>query len=245
MSTTLGRVQRKVLASLCGSGFACLGVLACGSEAALPTGSAPEQDEDLAEVDVAPDEFAIANAAPGYAPFEYPPGPYGTARGAVIENLQFLGWHSPLAAGYQATTMGAVGLSDFYDPDGQKGIELLLINAVAVWCSVCRTEYADIVNNQLYEQLQPRGVEFLGVLFEDNNADPARYVDMESWSSAYGVSFPFVLDPGFKTGVYFDRSATPMNMLVDARTMQVLQVITGYDPALYEEVDAILTERGR
>jgi hypothetical protein len=36
-----------------------------------------------------------------------------------------------------------------------------------------------------------------------------------------------------------------MNMLVDARTMQILELVTGYDPALYTLADTLLTERGR
>ncbi len=83
------------------------------------------------------------------------------------------------------------------------------------------------------------------MLYEDNNSDPSRFVDMSNWAQAFSVAFPFVNDPGFKTGRYFDRSATPMNMLVDARSMQIVDVGTGYRPAMFDEIDARLAERGR
>jgi hypothetical protein len=54
-----------------------------------------------------------------------------------------------------------------------------------------------------------------------------------------------VLDPGFKTGVFFDQSATPMNMLIDAHTMHIESVFTGYNPKIYESLSDALTKRGR
>jgi hypothetical protein len=48
---------------------------------------------------------------------------------------------------------------------------------------------------------------------------------------AFQVPFPLVIDPGFKTGAYFETDATPMNMLIDTRTMQILDITMGYDTA--------------
>jgi AhpC/TSA family len=186
-----------------------------------------------------------ANAAPGYAAYAYPAGPYGEVQGATIQNLRFAGWAAPKAVNYDTTAVELLSLSDFYDPDGSKNIELLIISAVATWCGVCQTEYQDMQEAALYAGLRPRGVQMLGILFEDAEALPAAYADMNIWAEHFDVEFPFVLDPGFKTGVYFDRSATPMNMVVDAKTMQILLVMTGYYPTMYDEVEKILQQRGR
>src|SRR6185436_17665700 len=64
----------------------------------------------------------------------YPEGPYGTDSGAIAPNLTFLGWKNPTAANYDSNSFEHVSFADFYDPDGSKGIKLLLINASAVWC---------------------------------------------------------------------------------------------------------------
>lgn len=190
------------------------------------------------------DEYDVANLAPGYAPVEYPEGPYGQIRGTILADEEFLGWRSPIGNEFNLTYAEPIRFSDFYNPTDPGGPELLFINAVTVWCSVCRQEYVDLGEMDT-EQWRERGLEIMGVLFEDNNGDPATYLDMINWTRTYGVDFPFVVDPSFKTGVYFDRSATPMNMVVDLRTMQILQVVLGYTPQLLEFIDATLTARGR
>jgi len=42
-----------------------------------------------------------------------------------------------------------------------------------------------------------------------------------------------VLDPGLKLGRFFSSDATPLNLLIDARTMQIVDKLTGYNPATH------------
>ncbi|HYP78627.1 MAG TPA: hypothetical protein VER12_21790 [Polyangiaceae bacterium] len=172
----------------------------------------------------------------------YPAGPYGTGRGATIENLSFLGWKHPDEAGYEPSKFEVIRLSDFYDPDGQTGVKLLAINASAVWCSVCRAEYAGMHKESVYDRLRPLGLEILGTLFEDNNFFPAQPKDLQNWSalSAHAVTFPMGLDPGFKLGAFFVSDATPLNMLVDVRTMTIVQVTMGVSETYWTQVQAQL-----
>ena len=173
---------------------------------------------------------------------DYPAGPYGSAKGATIENLSFLGWRHPDAAGYDTSKFETVRLSDFYDPDGHTGIKLLAINASAVWCGVCRGEYEDMNATQIYATFHAKGVEILGTLFEDNAFSPAQPQDLKNWGalSTHAVKFPLVLDPGFKMGAYFDSDATPLNLLVDVRTMKIVSVTMGYVPAYWAQVQTQL-----
>jgi len=168
-------------------------------------------------------------------------------RGATIQNLSFLGSKHPDAAGYDPAKFETVRLSDFYDPDGHTGVKLLAVNASAVWCSVCRREYEDMHSNDVYGSLHPLGLEILGTLFEDTNSYPAQPKDLKNWAglSTHGVKFPFVLDPGFKLGAYFDSDATPLNMLIDVRTMTIVQVTMGIsDPTskYWTQVQAMLAK---
>src|SRR5690242_12769360 len=39
------------------------------------------------------------------APQAYPPGPYGYGVGAVIANLEFVGWRDPVAANYDVNLL--------------------------------------------------------------------------------------------------------------------------------------------
>jgi len=174
----------------------------------------------------------------------YPAGPYGTGKGATIENLSFLGWKHPDLAGYDPAKFETVRLSDFYDPDGHTGVKLLAINASAVWCSVCRAEYADLHDSQIYDTLRPLGLEILGTLFQDNAYYPAQPQDLKNWASlaAHSVKFPMGLDPGFKLGAYFDSDATPLNLLVDVRTMTIVQVTMGISSNYWPQVRAQLAK---
>jgi len=160
----------------------------------------------------------------------YPPGPYGTTKGAVIQNLEFLGWKQPDVAGYDPAKFEKVRLSDFYNPDGHTDVKLLAINASAVWCSVCRAEYQDMNDNATYATYRAKGVEMLGTLFEDNSYFPAQPSDLTNWGkvSNHAVKFPLVLDPGFKMGAYFDSDATPLNLVIDVRTMTIVSITMGY-----------------
>jgi hypothetical protein len=193
---------------------------------------------------------AGAGGAPSGATLQradYPEGPYGRGVGATIANLSFLGWRDPALSNHDPARLEQVRLSDFYNPAGTKNdVRLILINASAVWCSVCKAEYKHLRNSAVYANYRPRGVEILGVLFEDNQYNPAKPSDLVIWggSSGFDVAFPLVLDPGFKIGVYFESDATPMNMLIDATTMQIIDVTMGYDsrtPTKYwDYIDSLL-----
>lgn len=237
----------------------------CGAEAPLDTAQsdnsgasakgstandtpAPASQDPAQVAAVSPDLQAALQReelAPGYVDEQYPEPPYGFVKGSTVPNLDFLGWYAPSDAGYDTTQVENIDLGQFYDPTGDKGIELLMVNASAVWCSVCQAEFLDLKQSGTYDTLRPRGLEMLGVLFEDRDAQPARYSDMENWARVFEVKFPFALDPGFKMGSFFDRSATPMNMVVDARTMKLLIAMTGYNTELYDWIDRELTARGR
>jgi hypothetical protein len=187
---------------------------------------------------------AAAPSGVDYQKQDYPAGPYGTGEGSTLENFAFLGWRDPVAAGYDQTKLEQVRLSEFYDPSGSKGIKLIWINASAVWCSVCRSEMRDIKNNGVRAEFAPKGVQLVVTLFEDNKSGPARPLDLHNWGSAkeHAIDFPLLLDPGFKLGAFFSSDATPLNMLVDARTMRVLDETMGYSADYWQGVDKLLAK---
>lgn len=209
-----------------------------GSAGAPAAGGATAGDPAAGAPSVAEPSAGVPTST--WAP--YPAGPYGTGPGATIENLSFLGWKHPDAVQYDPSKFETVRLSDFYDPDGHSDVKLLAINASAVWCSVCRAEYQDMKTNRVYANFRPRGVEILGTLFEDNAYYPAQPQDLRNWGSVANqtVTFPLVLDPGFKMGAYFDSDATPLNMLIDVRTMTIVSVTMGYSTTYWSEVQSKL-----
>ena len=178
-------------------------------------------------------------ATPDYRLQDYPSGPYGVGLGATLEDFAFLGWRDPVASGYDIERMETVRLSEFYNPDGRSGIKLIWINASAVWCTVCRAEMKDINLQDIKGTLGPKGLQLIETLFEDNDSLPAKPIDLQKWGQVvdHSIDFPLVLDPGFKLGAFFTSDATPLNMLVDARTMQVIDLTMGYSGDYWQRVD--------
>ncbi len=227
------------------SSFAAVG-LACSSS---PLTGAPGENElagspAASSAGTAAGSPAVDLTKPASIYVAYPAGPYGTGRGATIQNLTFLGWRHPDAAAYDTKQFETVRLSDFYDPDGHSSVKLLAINASAVWCGVCRAEYQDMNANGTYATYKAKGVEFLGTLFEDNAYYPAQPLDLSRWGSVsnHDVKFPLVLDPSFKMGAYFDSDATPLNMLINVRTMTIVSVTMGYSSTYWDSVQTQLNK---
>jgi hypothetical protein len=187
-----------------------------------------------------------AGATPVDPPFtavNYPPPPYGTQIASTMENFKFKGWHKPGEMGWNPDTFEDVSIADFYDPNGEKGIKYIMLNASAVWCTVCRAEYKEFNAKGTYATYNAQGVEFIGAIFEDgsNPPKPAKPEDLEWWGSTYNVQFPMILDPGFKLGQFFTADATPMNLIIDARTMKVVgKVLGGNTEVLFGQLDALL-----
>jgi hypothetical protein len=197
--------------------------------------------------DAVPFETGLTLGADAAAPVDqlrlaYPPPPYGAAKGSVLPNYRFLGWSNPKSAGYDTAHLESLSLADFYDPKGEKGIRYIVLTSTAVWCSACKQEYVDMVASG--GAYQNKGVRFFGALFQDANSNPAQPGDLKKWASTYKVPFAMGLDPEFKLGGAFDVEATPMEMVLDARTMEILDIESGWigkgTGSLWEYLDTLL-----
>jgi hypothetical protein len=207
-------------------------VAACGSEA--ESGKDFFAGEPVEEAD---------EKYPQIESVAYPEGPYGTVKGSVMPNYELLGWSRPAEVDYEVADFNTVRFSDFYDPDGSKGLKYIFLNSSAVWCTVCQAEYAWMRNNGTYAKYQPQGVEFVCSLFEDasNPPKPAKPLDLRNWGTKFQVAFPMILDPGFKFGRFFTADATPMNLIVDARTMVIVEKVLGGDiQSMLVKIDNLL-----
>jgi hypothetical protein len=234
----------RALASFCGLWL----MLGCSSESLTqgePTPSSASSPSSPASTATAP-----AAVDGNFAPVQtYPPGPYGHGLGAVIENLEFLGWRAPAGVAYDPTVLETIRLGDYYDPAGTN-TQLIVLNAAAVWCTVCQSEMHDMFKNGTYQAFLGRKAQVFGTLFQDINGNPAKPSDLVIWGSSAvrQIEFPLVLDPALKMGVYFTSDATPLNLVIDARTMRIIDVMMGYssDPktGLWGTVDQELQSRG-
>jgi hypothetical protein len=169
------------------------------------------------------------NLAPGCATAGYPEGPYGVEPGDVVANLCFRGWTTPDSSPHTEAALENVSLGAFHDETGQK-YELLLVNTAAIWCAACKNEHKTL--GQHYAELAPRGLALVSALFQDEAGAPATVDDLKLWVEAFDVKFPMLLDPDYQLGIYASADQAPLNLLVDARSMTILQRVVGDQSAV-------------
>jgi len=144
---------------------------------------------------------------------QYPAGPYGTATSQIIAPLEFVDPDGQ-----------AIGLADlFADPHNR----LLIISTSAGWCSACIKEQPKL--QALHEEFGDRGLVVLVALFEDANFEPSTPELARRWREKYDLTLRVVADPAFKLGDYYDRTLTPMTLIVDVDDMKILRNDTGFD----------------
>ncbi len=170
---------------------------------------------------------SVAESCPAVA---YPAGPYGTEPGSVLKNACFRGWTRPDSAAHDASSLESVQLSDYFDPTGAAGRRLLLLNTAAVWCSACRVEHEHL--SERASELGPRGLVILSALFQDQQRNPADVEDLTTWVETFESNFPMVLDPRYQFGLYASAETAPLNLVIDARDMTILQKYIGDQAAV-------------
>jgi len=172
---------------------------------------------------------------------DYPSGPYGDDAGQLAVDRCFRGWRAPATTPHTEAALEDVSLGSFYDPMGEK-YEILLVNTAAVWCSVCKTEHQTLPDH--YAELAPRGLAIVSALFQNNTGAPAALSDLVTWVEAFDVPFPMVLDPDYQLGDYASAETAPLNLVVDARTMRILDKFIGNQGEdLWRTIEAELARR--
>lgn len=177
----------------------------------------PDTGGDGDVFDAPPDvvEEDTAHPEEETGPVDYPPAPYGVLVGDRIENLRFVD-----------TEGNPLELAQFY---ADHGVKLLWIFATAGWCSVCTIQSRAM--DGIYTTFHPQGLEILAVIFENGTGEPATAAYAASYKRTYGWSFAAASDQPFVLGRYFDKAATPMNMLVDLTDMTIVSIEMGWGEA--------------
>jgi hypothetical protein len=159
----------------------------------------------------------------------YPAGPYGTQVGDVVDGS--LSWAGYVDDAAQATT---VTMSDYYDCDGTKGINAVLVDESAVWCGDCISEAMQIAP-MLSAQWKSEGVKLV-VLMAQNadtaNPGPASLEDALTWRNEFALitGTAVCADPQWTERVWGIPASSgaengfPTNTIVDPRTMKIVAI---------------------
>ena len=187
---------------------------------------------------------ALLGTASSCSAPDYPAEGFGTEPGDVVENACFSGYRSPAEVPPSTDNVEIIAFSDYYDHAGTKGIELLLVNTAAMWCSACISEHR--VLPARYEQFRDQGLVILAALFQDAQREPASLADVQRWIDNFGTNFPMTADPELQLGVYASPDTAPLNLLVDARTMRILRKYVGDQGAvMWPFIESELALRNR
>jgi hypothetical protein len=225
--------------------------LGCNSEAPPPT--------------YAPD-FPADQGQPAKGSEAYPAGPYGIGKGSIIANYQFVGFIN-----FQAEngSMQAISLADLYNPhaddesytptdpsqddrlfpagslygEGAKKPKAVVIDVASVWCGPCNQEAKSVLPG-LHAKYKPCGGEFLLQLADGPNPGTAATPkNLYTWTTKYNVDYPATIDPTYKLGALFDANAFPANMIIDTRTMTIVEVIAGVpDAGFWAKYEKIIND---
>lgn len=152
----------------------------------------------------------------------YPAGPYGVKEGQILKkDFSFLN-----------TDGSPFSLDDHIFKDEKNRV--LLITTTASWCTACIEEQPKL--KALHSEFSGRGLVILGAMFETEYLTPATVDQVRQWKEHYKLPYHFVLDQAFELQSYYDRTSTPMNMVVDVDDMKILKITTGFDEQVIRAV---------
>jgi hypothetical protein len=147
----------------------------------------------------------------------------GGRPGQRIPNFTFQAY----VDGDRAAGLKTISLADFYDP-GLKRFKIIDLQVAATWCSVC----SSVINATVpvKEKLSAEGVVFLEVVVAGNNPSAGPSLgELDAWIAHHGMNYTTAVDArGQRLGaIGIDPKAVPYDVLVDARTMEILDSSVG------------------
>lgn len=108
------------------------------------------------------------------------------------------------APAFELARMDGDGMVKLDDMRGK----VVVLNFWASWCLQCRDEHADLsMAANLYKE---RGVEFLGVLYNDKPENGKRWI-----LEMGGQSYSSLVDPGSRTAVDYGLYGVPETFIID------------------------------
>lgn len=200
---------------------------------ATPDAAAPHDDAGAPPADdaSAPQVEASVEASTPQ-PCTYPKGPYGPGTGQVVSpNLT---WQGYAANDASVTTLST---NDLFDCDGKKGIDAIVIDVSAGWCAACETQASD--EAQLTAQYDSLHIKAVTLLIMDAAENPATTDTALDWRTTYKLDDVGVYaDPNFLLQPDQQTIGLPITMVVDPRTMKVVEVTEGYGQEHPPVIDA-------
>lgn len=155
---------------------------------------------------------------------DYPTTGFGFKVGKVVKQNSWQGY----AEGAEEVT--DIGIESFYDCDGTKGTNALLILTSATWCGACQQE-SQVVKGKLASTWKEMGIKVVVLMIEDASSKPATTDTALDWKDQFKLTGASVLaDPSFSFAQSGASSTIglPLQVLVDPRTMMIEFIEEGF-----------------
>ncbi|MSP60407.1 MAG: hypothetical protein EXR72_08705 [Myxococcales bacterium] len=170
-------------------------------------------------------------AQPDLAMASYPAGPYGKKTGDTLGDFASAGYRLSPQETDSSNLMWdtTIRLANYHN---NKQCKCLLITMGARWCGPCKQEQPKLV------QAVDSDPEFcvMGVLQEGNSMAPASRNDVDAWTATFHQNF-FVTQGNIGTSNILKAQGgtigLPFNLIVDPRSMEILEIVQGYDPQIH------------
>lgn len=129
--------------------------------------------------------------------------------------------------GDRAAGLKTISLADYFDPT-QKRHKVLDLQVAATWCAVCSSVASATV--PVKERLREEGVVFLEVIVAGNSSTTGPSLgEVDAWMARHSSNLTTAIDVRGRrlAGIGINREAVPYDLLVDTRTMEILDSSVG------------------
>jgi hypothetical protein len=127
--------------------------------------------------------------------------------------------------GDRAKGLQTVSLADYLDPE-QKRHKVLDIQISQVWCSICSVETE--TTSQIIGELTAEGAVFLQVMTSGSDASRGPALEeVDAWVDRHKMTYTLAIDVRSRRMAGIGVSTVPWDILVDTRTMEILDSSAG------------------
>lgn len=131
-------------------------------------------------------------------------------------------------------------MAEYFDP-AQKRNKVLHIQIAATWCTICSSELSATVT--VTEPLAERGIRFLEVVVSGATAGKGPSLgEVDTWVDQHKTNFPTAIDVAARRlgPLGISGFAVPYDILIDTRTMEILDSSVGAPVDVGKYVEAAL-----
>ena len=159
---------------------------------------------------------------------KYPTTGFGFKVGDVVPPMHK--WQGFPENTKATSTPVSVSFDDYYDCDGSRGINAVLVDTSALWCGACQQEAAGLTQ-EIKASWAALGIRVITLMVDDAQpGTPATIKTVQGWKTMFHLdNSTVVVDPGFTFAPPGQMTiGLPVEVIVDPRTMKLVDSQEGF-----------------